>query len=111
MDEVKLLMNERSVDILYISELWLLHCVPDHLVNINYYKIFRFDNERDWGACIYVRDDLSATVINLCVPKHAGVEDVWVTIQCHKLPSSIIGSMYSHPNTQSVVPHYIQDIQ
>ena len=76
MDEIKLLMNERNADILCISESWLLPSVSDHLVNIHGYKIFRCDGGRGGGVCIYVRDDLSATVMNLSVPKQAGVEDV-----------------------------------
>ncbi len=49
-------------------------------------------------------------MINLSVPKQAGVEDVWVTVQCPKLPSIIIGCTYRHPNTLSVVFEYIQDV-
>ncbi len=76
MDEIKLLVNERNTDILCISESWLLSSVPDHFVNIHGYKIFRCDGGRGGGACIYVRDDLSATVMNVSVPKQAGIEDV-----------------------------------
>ncbi len=53
-----------------------LSCVPDHILNIHGYKIFRCDNGRGVGVCIYVREDLSATEINeinLSVPKKAGV--------------------------------------
>ncbi len=110
MDEIKLLMNGRNIDILCITESWLLLCVPDHLVNIHGYKFFRCYNERGGGICIYVKDDLPATLINLSVPKRAGVEDVWITVQCRKLPSIIIGCMYRHPNTPSVVFDYIQDV-
>ncbi len=82
----------------------------DHLINIHGYKIFRCDNGRGWGACIYVRDDLSATVINLSVPKQTGVEDVRVTVQCRELPSIIVGFIYRHPNILSVVFDYTQDV-
>lgn len=110
MDEIKLLMKESSIDILCISEAWLIPSVPDHIVNIHGYRIFRCENGRGGGAFTYVRDDLSATAINLSVPKQAGVKDVWVTVQCRKLPSVIVGCMYRHPNTPNVVLDNTQDV-
>ncbi len=40
-DEVKFLVSERNIDILCVSETWLLPHTPNAYVNIPNYKIFR----------------------------------------------------------------------
>ena len=110
MDEIVLLMKDRDIDILCVSESWLLPNVPDDFVDIPGYKIFRCDGGRGGGVCIYVKDVLSANVINLRVPKQEGIEDMWVTVQCRKLPAIVIGCMYRHPKAPVAAFDYMQDI-
>ena len=76
LDEVGLFTKDRNNDILYISESWLLSHIPDVFVNIPNYNIFRCESGRDGGVCIYVKDLLSANVIDLKVPKQIGIEDI-----------------------------------
>ena len=59
--------------------------------------------------CIYVKDLLNVNVISLDVPKQEGVEDLWLTIQCRKLPSVIVGCIYRHPKASAASFEYIQD--
>ena len=56
LDDVKLLNTERNIDILCVSEKWLLTSIPDVFVEICMYKIFRCDNGRGADECIYVKN-------------------------------------------------------
>lgn len=109
-DEVRLLARDRNIDILCISESWLLPNFMDDFVKIIGYNIFRCDNGRGGGVCIYVKDFLFVNMISLNVPKQEGVEDVWLTVQCRKLPSIIIGCIYRHPKAPISSFDYIQEV-
>lgn len=107
---MKLLVHERNIDILCISETWLLPHTPDVYVDIPHYKLYRCDNGRGAGVCIYVSYSLNSVQINTNVTRQSGIEDVWVTVQCRKLPSVIIGCIYRHPKAPSTSFEYIVDI-
>ena len=77
-DEIRLLVKGRNIDIICVSESWLLPNLDD-FVNIPGCKIFRCDNGRG-GVCIYMKDILTVSMINLNVSRHEGVEDVWITV-------------------------------
>ncbi len=48
------------------------------------YNVFRCDNGRGAGVCIYVRDDFKSSPIKLDITRPAGIEDVWLNVQCPK---------------------------
>ncbi len=106
---MKLLIIDRNIDILCISETWLQANTPDGYVDIPNYKIFRCDNGRGGGVCTYVHNTLSPSIINLDVQRPTGVEDVWVKVQCRKLPAIITGCVYRHPKALVLSFDYIQD--
>lgn len=110
LDEVKLLLLDRNIDILCISETWLHASTPDAYINIPYYTVYRYDNGRGAGVCIYVNNSLTSSLIKLEVPRQVGVEDVWVQVQCRKLPAIIIGCVYRHPKALAASFNYIQDV-
>ncbi len=63
------------------------------------------------AVCVfYVKDCLTAIMINLDFPKQEGVEDVWVTVKCRKLPSIIVGCVYQHPKAPGTSFNYIQEM-
>lgn len=103
-------MEERNIDVLCITETWLLPHTPDNFINVSNYNVFRCDNGRGAGACIYVKDTLKANVIRSEVLRPQGIEDVWVTVQNRKLPAIIIGCMYRHPKAPAESFNYIEDI-
>ena len=109
MEEIKLLIDVRNVDILCISETWLLSNVPDSFVGIENFNIFRYDEGFGGGTCIYVRDDLKVTPINLNIPGIDKVEDMWLSVQCRKLPSFIIGRIYRRPHSSNATFDYLLD--
>ena len=110
LDEVKLLLTDRNIDVLCVSETWLHANTPDGYVDVHGYTIFRCDNGRGGGVCLYVNSTLNPSLITLGVPGQVGVEDVWVQIQCRKLPSMIIGCVYRHPKALTTSFDYIQQV-
>ena len=91
----------RDIDVLCIGETWIEPNIEDSHLSIPGYKIFRCDYGRGGGVCVYVKSDLSATLINLDTAKVPGIEDLWITVQSRKLPSVIIGCIYRHPKSPS----------
>ena len=65
---------------------------------------------RGGGVCIYAKNVLSPNIINLNIPKQTGIEDLWITVQCRKLPAIIIGCIYRHPKASATTFDYIQDV-
>lgn len=107
---MKLLIIERKIDVLCISETWLQTNTPNGYVEIPNYTIYRCDNGRGAGVCMYVHSTLKSSVINLDVPRPKGVEDVWVKIQSRKWPAIIIGCVYRHPKALVTSFDYIEEV-
>ncbi len=59
---------------------------------------------------MYVKDTLSSKEITCDVARPQGFEDVWVSIQCRKLPSVIVGSIYRHPKAPQETFDYLHEI-
>ena len=109
-EEIKMLISERNPDILCISETWLLPFVKDCFVHIPHFNLFRRDHGKGGGVCIYVRDNLKSSQIDINTPKIENVEDLWLSIQSSKFPSFIIGTVYRHPYAPVASFDYISDV-
>ncbi|MEL6987305.1 MAG: endonuclease/exonuclease/phosphatase family protein, partial [Bacteroidota bacterium] len=111
-DEIKLLIKEREIDVLCISETWLDESINDSVVNIQDFNIYRNDKGRGGGTCIYVRDDLLVNRIIFDVDNRSDVdiEDVWLSLQYKKFKSFIVGSIYRHPHAKIGSFDYLKDI-
>ncbi len=107
--EVKLLVTENNIDILCVSETWLLPHISDSHCHIPGYHVFRCDKGHWGGTCVYVKDILTTKVINCDTVRPDGIEDIWVSVQYRKLPSIIIGSIYRHPKTPQETFEYIRE--
>lgn len=58
-DEFRVTFENSSVDVICVSETWLVKGTPDSLVNLNGYRIFRADRDtRAGGVAIYVKDSI-----------------------------------------------------
>lgn len=79
-DEIKMLINDRHVGILCVSEIWLISSLHDSLVRIPCFSIHRPYSGRGGGACIYVWDDFKVAEITTGIEKVEGVEYVWLTV-------------------------------
>ncbi len=65
--------------------------------------------QEEEAVCVYVRDVLRVTPVNIDIVRPKGVEDVWVAVQSKKLPTVIIGCLYRHPKSTSDTFDYIED--
>ena len=110
MEEIRLLVSEKNLDILCISETWLQPNVDNYCIRVPNFNIFRHDVGRGAGVCIYVRDCFKVTLINLNTPIAENVEHVWLSIQSAKSPSFIVGTVYRHPHAHVQSFDYISDI-
>ncbi len=110
LDEVKLLVIGRNIDVLCVSETWLQTNTPDSYVEIPNCTIFRCDKGRGAGVCKYVHSNLNASITDTDVSKPTGVEDVWVKVQYKKWPGIVMGCVYRHPKTLATSFDYIQDV-
>ena len=108
-EEIKIILDNK-IDILCISETWLEPNIPDRLVKIDGYTLFRNDGGRGGGTCIYVKDCLKGAKIKIDNPPCQDIQDVWVKIQLNHLPSIIVGAMYRHPHATSDSFDYIHEI-
>ncbi len=109
-DEVELLLNERNVDILCVSETWLTPNVPSEYVSISNYHLYRSDAGRGGGVCMYVKNVFKVTPLVMDIVRPSGVEDIWVSVQVNKLPSIIVGCMYRHPKSNSDTFDYFREV-
>ena len=109
-DEIEHLINRRDIDILCISETWLLPTIPSKLLNIPGYSVYRCDGGRGGGVCIYVKTIFNVTVLSTNLDKSPLVEDIWLVIQSHKFPSFIIGCIYRHPHAPNDSFNYLFDV-
>ncbi len=49
-------------------------------------------------------------MIKLATPKQPGVQDLWTSVQCSKLPAFIIGCVSRHPKATASSSEYVQDV-
>lgn len=65
---------------------------------------------RGGGICIYVKKNLTVTPNNTAIDKPDRVEDLWLTVQCRRLPAFIIGCFYQHSHSSVDTYNYIEEI-
>ncbi len=65
LDEVKLLIRDRDIDVLCISETWLLPHTLNTFINLPNYAVHRSDKGRVASVCIYAKQCLNAVMIDV----------------------------------------------
>ena len=53
---------------------------------------------------------MKAQIVKANLEKNADIEDIWITVQCRKLPSIIIGTVYRHPHALVDSLDYLSEI-
>lgn len=109
-NDIELLINDRDVDILCISESWLPPVMQNNFIEILGYSVYRCDGGRGGGVCIYVRENLKVNVLTPSLERPPQVEDLWLAIQYKKFPSFIVGCVYRHPHALNESFNYLSDI-
>ena len=107
---IEFMIVERKIDILCVSETWLLPNINNELIDISEFRVFRRDRGRGGGVCIYVRSDFQARELFTNNPNNIEVEDVWLVVQYRKFPSFIVGVVYRHPHAQNASFDYLAEI-
>ena len=97
MIEAHILRND--IDILCISETWLLPLTHDRFIDIPGYSVYRCDAGAGGGVCVYVKNEFKINALTVPFERPDNVEDVWMTIQYKNFPSFVLGCVYRHPHT------------
>ena len=104
LEDISRILTVGNICILGISETWLNGSVPNSMINIPQYDIYRHDRTRNsgkltgGGVCIYAhtkyniiaREDLSA-----CTPD---IEVIWVQLALKDTKPTYIGCVYRSPS-------------
>lgn len=81
-----------------VAETWLHPRIPDNLVSIPGYTIFRCDSETTigyGGVCIHVVEDVLACFsVRPFSPRLPGVDSLFIDLQNRQSPSFTIGCVY-----------------
>ena len=91
-------------DILSLSETWLNNNIPDSLVSINSYNLYRSDRtdntkDKGGGSALYIKQDLNHEPIYSFSPdKGSEFDAIWVSIKNNNSRNLIVGSIYFPPN-------------
>ncbi len=93
-----------------MNETWLLPETLNAHVDIPDFELFRCDNGRGGGVCIYVRNQLIVNVINFPSPKQPGIKDVWVSVQSNMFTAVIVGCVYRHTKAPATSFEYSKDV-
>ena len=116
--ELRLLAHQ--YDAIAISESWLSPDVPQRLLNIDGYQLFRRDRpatsrlpRRRGGVAVLVRDSLHVRVIDVpSAAESSNLEIIWTSISCASHRCLILGSFYRHPtNTVSQITADLDDLE
>ena len=103
MVEISYFMLHNHVDLAFITKTWLRESIPDSIIHIPGYTVFRRDRIRDnhGGVCTYVQADqlhkFKQISHIICCDDH---EILWLHICANRLPrgySSIIVGVIYHP--------------
>ncbi len=80
---------------LCVSETRLLPNISNQFIDLPQYSVFRCAKGRGGGVCIFVRNNLSATLLPThTINRPTGVEDVWITMRTEQ-----------HENSSNLVKH------
>ena len=64
-DEIRILIHQNSFDILAISETWLSDKIPNELVNIPGFNVYRKDRpSHGGGVLIYIKGDFTSYIVS-----------------------------------------------
>ena len=97
-DEIAVSLTANQIDI--FSETWLKDSIPDDVINIKGYQLFRRDRKykSHGGVCLYINNAISCNrLLNL---ENDSFEVLWVVLRPSRLPrgySNVIIAVEYHP--------------
>ena len=108
LDQIKILLNQGNIDALALSETWLSSNVPDYFLNIDGYKIFRFDRVGiRGGVALYIRDKYPS--IQIVLPMQLPSETL--AVKLHLSPEHKIGLVVTYKPPLDNSTEYINSLK
>lgn len=100
LDDIVDLMYSKSCHALCVSESFLKPTLPDNLVHIAGYKIFRNDRvgKGGGGVAIYIRDDLRGKIIYNSDPNYSSKPEILLVEIVSDQSKVLVGVIYKPPN-------------
>lgn len=100
MQELTNIIFHNSFDIFTVSETWLHIGIPDNLLKVDTYTLYRCDRgSRGGGLCIYLKDTLNASLIP--IRKFNNIEQLWIKLKLNIKESLAVGVVYKPPTLGS----------
>ena len=99
-DEIAVSLTTNEIDIAFFGETWLKDSIPDDVLTIKGYQLFRRDRKhKSHGAvCSYINDAISCN--RLLDLENDSFEVMWVVLRPNRLPrgySNVIIAVVYHP--------------
>ena len=102
LDEIRLMLRHKKIDILALNETRLDSSISDELVGVDGYDLLRADRTRNGGGvCIYIRCNINYQKRPDLVPND--LEAVSIEVRQANSQSFIISSVYRPPNSKTEV--------
>ena len=109
---IKQTISSNEYDIFTISETWLDPSTTDTDIQISGYILFRQDrgtHKNGGGVVVYVKDTYKASVITeLSAVSDCNFQQLWLKVQCKKLKSFLLCTVYRPPNSPIT---FLEDIE
>jgi len=100
-DQLRVLLMNRDIDIFAVSETWLSPEVSDTEIQIDGYSLIRNDrNGRGGGVAIYVKSSIPHSVCNE-LNTEADIEAVWITVNPDNFKPFKLCSFYRPPSANA----------
>ena len=105
LSELELLIKDENIDVIGISETWLVEDISDSEISFNGYSIFRCDRKdlikkRGGGVLIWVKNELNPSQVqDLCDLNFQ--ESIWCSIKCTN-KNITIGVVYRAPDSSKL---------
>ncbi|XP_063911135.1 uncharacterized protein LOC135128171 [Zophobas morio] len=95
------LVQQDKPDIILLAETWLTSSIPDGMVSLNGYTLFRRDRigSKGGGVCIYLADEVLSTFHVSNIPtKTPGTESLFLKLS-NKDTTLLLGCIYRPPSS------------
>ena len=114
LDELAQVMKDNYFDIVFVTESWLNSNIPDDVIQIEDYRVFRRDREGKGhgGVCIYVRNNHKVNILS-DIPNEHDCEVLWAMVSLRRLPRAflklIVAVLYHPPSVnKTIMLDYLQ---
>lgn len=102
-DQIRILLENGKIDILSLSETWLRKVIPDELIHIDGYKLYRADRgnsgktERGGGLCVYIKEKFNTEIIVFNDYSQRDIEILSLRICGNKTGTLVCTTIYRPP--------------